>query len=604
MSLAAVPSDIVKVYDPRIDVLKEREYVITKGAQKVSYIPYKSLSTGSSSMSFNVIPPSRNTFVDRKMFIETTISLTFSVTVPANTTLVGNIVDPLQDAPRAFPLSRALASATATIGNTNVSMQTGDVIDALLRVMKKEDLKDFNDGCPTALDRSQTYESYIAAPGNNVLANYSQPILSDGEYARGFFNVTVGALQGPGANGANPGTAGVNTQTVTFHVFEPVMLSPFVFTKMNHSSLIGLQNITLVYNFSQNSELVWSGTRPQVQDAAGARTYVDANVNVNFAPIGNPSTDAQLWVGYYSPSNLMEIPKQVSYNFYEVQRFLSNGFSAMSYGNQQTLNSNNIQLKVIPSLILCGVRRIKGNQRYWQPDCYFQIEKANINFANTVGILSSASPHNLYQISKKNGLNYNYNEWVGEYGSLNANGAVGANTPSGTGSLLVLRPGEDFGLQDAEAPGLTGAFNLQVSLNVKCIDPTAAGITDFEMFIIVVNEGQVSIDVAGTGSTITNIGCVSEADVLKAEARPNMDYNNMKGLVGGDFLGTLSNWARKGADGIHTIAKVAPALLPNSNVAKYASMASDGLRAVGMGRGGELVGSALASKRSLKDRLK
>jgi hypothetical protein len=64
MSLSAVPTEIVKVYDPRIDVLKDKEYVITKGAQKVSYIPYKSLSTGSSSMSFNVIPPSRNTFVD------------------------------------------------------------------------------------------------------------------------------------------------------------------------------------------------------------------------------------------------------------------------------------------------------------------------------------------------------------------------------------------------------------------------------------------------------------------------------------------------------------------------------------------------------------
>ena len=133
MSLSAVPTDVHKVYDPRIDVLKQREYVITKGASKVSYIPYKSLSTGNSTMSFNIIPPSRNTFVDRKMFIETTISLNFSVNIPAGKTLDGGIIDPIKDAPRSFPLSRALASATATIGNTNVSMQTGDVIDALLR---------------------------------------------------------------------------------------------------------------------------------------------------------------------------------------------------------------------------------------------------------------------------------------------------------------------------------------------------------------------------------------------------------------------------------------------------------------------------------------
>lgn len=198
-------------------------------------------------------------------------------------------------------------------------------------------------------------------------------------------------------------------QVVEFKVFEPVMLSPFVFSKMNHSSLIGLQNITLVYNFAQNaSELVWSGTRPQLTPAGGG-DLVPANVSVqvNFAPAGSTVTDAQLWVGYYSPSALMEIPKQVNYNFYEVQRFLTNGFSPMIYGNTETINSNNIQLKVIPSLILCGVRRTKGLQRYYQPDCYMKVERASVNFANTVGILSSASPFNLYQISKKNGLNYN-----------------------------------------------------------------------------------------------------------------------------------------------------------------------------------------------------
>ena len=224
-----------------------------------------------------------------------------------------------------------------------------------------------------------------------------------------------------------------------------------------------------------------------------------------------------------------------------------------------------------------------------------KVERASVNFANTVGILSSASPFNLYQISKKNGLNYNWTEFSGEYDNLNLPvDATGKNIPSGTGSLLVLKPSEDFGLQDSEASGLSGAFNFQVSLTVKCIDPgQTVGTPDYELFVIVINEGAVSIDVAGTGSTVTNIGCVSEADVLKAETRPNLDYNQMKGLVGGDFIDTLKNWAQKGANVAHT-------------VAKYAPMVSDGLKSVGMGRGrgGEIVGSAIAHKKSLKDRLK
>ena len=221
-----------------------------------------------------------------------------------------------------------------------------------------------------------------------------------------------------------------------------------------------------------------------------------------------------------------------------------------------------------------------------------KVERASVNLANTVGILSSASPFNLYQISKKNGLNYNWSEFSGEYGSLNKGDATGKLIPSGTGSLLVLKPSEDFGLQDSEASGLSGAFNFQVSLTVKCIDPgQTVGTPDYELFVIVINEGAVSIDVAGTGSTVTNIGCVSEADVLKAETRPNLDYNQMKGLIGGDFIDSLTNWAKKGANVAH-------------NVAKYAPLVSDGLKSIGMGRGGELVGSAIAHKKSLKDRLK
>jgi hypothetical protein len=590
MSLSAVPTEVVKVYDPRIDVLKQREYVITKGASKISYIPYKSLSTGNSSMSFNIIPPSRNTFVDRKMYVESTISLTFSVTVPTGKTLDGGIIDPIKDAPRSFPLSRALASAFATIGNTQVSIQTGDVVDALLRCMKVEELKEFNDGCPTALDRSQTYDCYESAPGLNVLGNYTQPILDNGEYARGYFNVTINPVQL---------SNGVATQTATFKVFEPVMLSPFIFSKLNHSSLIGLQNITLVYNFASNSELVWSGTQPVCTDG----TLLNPTVNVQFAPLNSAQTDATCWVGYYSPSPLMEIPKEVTYNYYEVQRFLTNGFSPMSYGIQQTINSNNIQLKVIPSMIIVGVRRTKGNQRYWQPDAYMTVKKTSINFANTVGILSSASPFSLYSISKKNGLNYNFNEWQATFGNNWSDTLTGAQIPSGTGSLLVLKPSEDFGLSDAEASGLSGAFNFQVSLTVECADPSIAAqtpITDYELFVIVINEGQLSIDVAGTGSVVTNIGCISEADVLSAQTSSHIDYNKLNGLVGGDFLSSLKNFAQKASNVVH-------------NVAKYAPMVSDGLKSVGLGRGaghgagfsgGELIGSAIASKKSLKDRLK
>ena len=125
--------------------------------------------------------------------------------------------------------------------------------------------------------------------------------------------------------------------------------------------------------------------------------------------------------------------------------------------------------------------------------------------------------------------------------------------------------------------------------------PGVSSTTDYELIVVVINEGEISIDVAGTGQTITNIGCVSEADILKAESRPYLDYNQMKGLVGGDFVSGLMNWARKGANVVH-------------KATELGSKASSALRSIGLGEGGELIGSgqggALARKASLKDRLR
>ena len=61
MSNSTIETPVVKVYDPRIDVLKQRSYVIEKGGSKVSYIAYKTNSTGNSAYQFQIVPPSRST---------------------------------------------------------------------------------------------------------------------------------------------------------------------------------------------------------------------------------------------------------------------------------------------------------------------------------------------------------------------------------------------------------------------------------------------------------------------------------------------------------------------------------------------------------------
>jgi hypothetical protein len=591
MSLSAIPQETFKVLDPRIDVLKERVNVITKSGNRINWLPYKTNSTGGNTLVFNVVPPSRNTFVGRKMYIESSVSITFRCTTPDDASALGfEIVSANADAPRSFPLSRALSSATAQIGNANVSMQTGNVIDLLLRSMKREDLAEYQDGCPTAQDNAQTYEAYAATQGLNVLGSYSQSVCKD-DFSRGYFDVFVEPA-------TNTGGGKVWTQRVEFKVFEPVLLSPFVFSKINHSSLIGLTNINLTYNFG-NKDMVWSGTYPTYTNAGNTVKATNLTMDVQFAPLSNTGSgvsDAKLWVEFISPSTLMEIPKQIAYSYYDVQSWTTNGGTNTKYGTMTTINSDNVQLKVVPKLIFVAVRPTQGLKKYYQPDAYFRIENASVNFANTTGLLASASPYALYQMCKKNGLNYEFRQWHGKFGSLNKGALTGAAIPSGCGSVLIINPAEDLGLNDELAAGVMGAYNLQIQLQVENINPgQTADTTEYEMVIVTVNDGQLSIDVAGTGAATTQLGCVSEADVLKAQVRSDIDYNEMNGLVGSGWFDKVLSMGRKIPGVVHAAAKVLPQI-------------SDGMKSMGLGHGaghgGQLIGSAIASKKSLKERLK
>jgi hypothetical protein len=635
-SNSIVPTPAIKVLDPRIDIAKQREYVITKGGNKVSYIAYKSNSTGNNAMQFSVIPGSRQTIVDRAMYVQATIQCTFTATLavgnavllppttnPSGATVANSLVHPGFDAPRSFPLSRALASATLQIGNTSLSMNTGDVIDPLLRVMDKNDLR--FDMCPSALDKCQRYEENAGyatagaganpAPqsafgwGSNVLST-SQNFLADGQLPRGCYNLQV---NNPVVNGQNI------TQVVSFSVMEPVMLSPLCYEKL-HSGLIGLQNINLLYNFSPSaSQLVWSGT-PKYQ-------WINTPVTTALAVTNTVSfntSNAMLWVGFISPSPLMSIPPQVSYAYDEIQCYTTQNLQAIQYngwlansvnagtsypGLPVQVSTNNIQLKVVPSRILIGVRPQISQMTYHDPHAYFQINGCSINFDNNVGILSSCQAEELYNISKKNGLNYDYASWLGEYDTYvlqtdATNPLKSGTVPSGfnnfahgSGSLLVLDPALDFGLSDSLAAGVSGSYNFQVTLNVKCINSKfSTASTAYEIFVIVVNDGSISIDVEGTGAVASQIGLISTADVLTAPLDVNVDYNELKG---NGWLSSIKHFARKA---IPIIKDVAPHAIEIFNKAKShledtgSALIGSGVGR-GVGRGGKL------SKLSLKSRL-
>jgi hypothetical protein len=624
-SNSVVPLSTVKYLDPRIDVLKKRMYAIERGGQKVSYIPYQTNSTGNNAMQFSVIPPSRTTFVDRQMFIQASIQCKFTANVNANNTVLipqgtgvinaiqpNSLVFPAYDAPRSYPLSRGLQSASLQVGNASLSMNTSDVIDPLLRIMKKDNM--YFDQCPSALDNCQRYEEMAGsinpagAPtgysyGNNVLGN-NIAYLANGQLPRGCYKMTVGAPQLSGPTTANY----TITQLVTFEVMEPVFLSPLCYDAL-HSGLIGLQNINLLYNFSPTaSQLVWSGT-PKSQVNAGTVAPLAIKMEVDYTPVVGTTgiSRAQLWVGFISPSSLMSIPPQINYNYDQVECYTSQGLNPIQYNGEVQFTTQNIQLKVVPKTILVGVRKQLAQCGYQDPHAYFQISKASFNFDNNVGLLSSCNKNELYAISKKNGLNYDYASWLGEYDDTESTGAsvnpsiAWNNNAHGVGSLLVINPAEDFGLGDSQASGVAGAYNFQVNLTVKCINKSFTALSSaYECIVVVINDGELAIDVAGSGNVTSKIGLITEADVLSAPLDPNVDASE---LEGNGWLSGAKSFLKKALPIVKDVAplaieafKKAKAHLDDTGSALIGSGVGLGY-GKGVGRGGRI------SKLSLKDRL-
>jgi hypothetical protein len=306
---------------------------------------------------------------------------------------------------------------------------------------------------------------------------------------------------------------------------------------------------------------------------------------------------AELWCQFLSPQPYQSIPPVINWNYDEIQMFpTGNGVVAPATVDAPVpIVSTLLQLKCIPQRIIIGVRVPTAMKKYTDSDSYFAINKCAITFANGTGILSSCNSEQLYNISRKNGLNYDYKSWAGYYDDP-ASGVNFNNGNRGVGSLLVINPAEDMGLTENLAAGVTGTFNFSVDLTATPLDAVnfATPSTNYELFIITVNDGVFTVDVQGTGATTSKIGLLTEADVLATSVSPDVSYDELKG---NGFLSNIKNFIKRA---VPIARDIAPSVVDIFNkTKKHLDDSGSGLIGSGQGKG---VGGKI-SRLSIKSRL-
>lgn len=568
MSLSFQPLKAVEVRDPRTIIDNQRDYAILKAGSQTTWKQYTTTSVSQSSIQFSCPPPSGGIIVDRKMYFYLPVKLTFTGIPPVGQTLL----QANRDAPRAYPIASSIDTFQATINNQSVSINIADIVHAMLHFNTDAKLKNRDYSMtPTCPDQSQQYGDLfdsIRSPLQNYGDSNDESVMG-----RGGFNYVITA---------NPVSTGVSlTATVEMAVCEPIFLSPFYWGMSNESGFFNVNTMDFNLTFlGTAANRMWS------HDDIGG-TNVITSASVTFGGLtGGPTSFANglgnqplMLFNYITPQETQVLSPNmaISYPYFDVQRYPTDYGSAVTAGSMVTMNSNNIQLSSIPRRLYIYIRE-RNNDLYSNPshtDTFFQINQITVQWQNKNGLLASASPLQLYEMSLKNHCNMSWTQWYG--GPVYKPGSV-SSTMGTIGSIVCIEFATDIGLDSLDAPGKLSQSMLQVSVNAVNVSNHSISPT---LYIVPVLEGTFTIE--GLGRASTNIGVISSQDILDAKSSPFVNYKDVEHVNGGNFLSGLKDFGRKLYTGLRESKAISNILgaIPN----QYTQIAAPIARSLGFGEG-------------------
>lgn len=515
MSLSLVKIPVSKVFEPRIDMpaMEDSRYVILKGSKDNTYQRYPSPNVNNFQIQVTTNPPSRQMVVNRRVYVRCKYRMTFTGTAAgAGSTLLV----PGLDAPRQYPFARSLNTIQATINNDQYSSTLNQYWNAFLRYQNDADATGLRRSkTPSALDAYQeytdAYDPFSGGTAKNVLGGYGETSKGEGNRG-GFAGLTI--ISNPVAvDGVTPITAEIELE-----VQEPVFMSPFLYEAKQRPGLIGVQNMSWTFTFGELSTALWAHD----------------NVTVGHSTITSAVTDIMeldVMLNFMTLPLDMPVPENSVYPYFESVSYSQEAVT-IAAGDETEITLNSVQLKSIPRRLYVFCKEQDNEMRFAQgglskTDTFGVISNVNVTFNNKTGLLSSASQQQLYDISYKNGTNMSWSQWS-KY----------------VGSVIALDMSEDVSLNELEASGSIG--NYQLGLRVRCKNPRAVGgrAVKYVLYVVAVHEGTMSIM---NGSVSHQVGVFSSQDVLDAKVDPMITYQDQKSVYGGSFFSRMKSFVTKAA---------------------------------------------------------
>lgn len=532
------------VLDPNIDVDERPLYLIEKGPTYCRYNQNISTSYSTSNVNFAVVAPNRLTGVDKRMFVDCDMIFTFAGDAGAGNVLMPTVTyNGVQylagetDALRWMPLQSVSNSLTLQFNQTNVSQYTKDYFEPISRIGFSHDYEDHELSVgPSMHDQFQEFGDWtLWGSARNPLAAYGE---NSAQQPRGGLRLEVLT----------------NTQfaaTIRAKWSEPILMSPLVLGKMQQKAFLGLQNINIIFGLGDLSRM-WCHDAVNNPVLSGPPTVAWAS-----APV--------LRLRFLTIPLIEKIPQLNLYPYCELVSYSTDSGTSLAPGLSYQLAGNNTQLTSIPKRVILFVRERDNDRNYTRPDCYARINNIQINWDNKNDLLASALPRDLYRMSVEAGLKMSWSQWN-----------------DFAGSIVVVDFASQIGLDDLQAPGMHGNYQIQINCNFTNIGSRAVNYT---FYMVVVYEGIFSVD--GTLTEI-RVGDVVPRDVLDGVQMSHiekMPFHEAYDYCGGSFWSSLKKAASKAAQGIKKGVEFAVQHAPQAAelIGKYGPRALEAAAMLGLG---------------------
>jgi len=456
------------VEDHRISGITDQITVgVKKGPASTSIQRYKQTSNTSSNVMFNVKIPSENILCDRAIRISTTLHTTITFTEALTDAQIINIV------PASFPLNTGLYAASARINNSKVDVSSADVLEVLKKQYHQSYLSKHCPMTPNQID--QYWGNVDDAAADNMPSSYMSGVKQADIYGtsgRANSKITYLAYTSGGAPIPPNAATGVLTITaaqslgayidVSVEVSEPILGLPGFELSSEEAAFLGITTIDL--NLQTNDcrncvymELTGQNTEKKYEIRRGTKKtlsqlYFDEKsyLIMNYLSL-HPSDYSKISTKNVIPYNEFTSSKSL---YTRTSNAIGSAGAFSVLGNQQSLTQ--IPEKIFITVSAPWSERPLGVSN----GLNYPITGVSIGFNNRPNLLSEMDADDLYAMSRKNGSQQTYAEFMGVVRDGNSKSYLSL------GAIVVVDPVRDLSLSDFLTSGSLGSYSLQVT--VKC----------------------------------------------------------------------------------------------------------------------------------------